>query len=213
MAEAVEPGVFDVGDQHRKCVPRGILQARETFIGREGGAATLQDEEEGSHQEQAERQRDHELRQIEAAARAMGGARSARHRRLRQHLQRDTVGAGVIARIGPAQRDDVTGRCGGAGGGREFHSCAGVGMREEGVRRGFEVGEVRGRELRDVAAAGSPHARCRSGRRRTARVVVDAAARIRADAIGHVAHQAQRGNPAQRAGMAAQAVEQQGGRA
>ena len=36
MTEAIEPRMFDVGDQHRKCVSRGILQARETFIGREG---------------------------------------------------------------------------------------------------------------------------------------------------------------------------------
>ena len=150
--EPVKPGVLDVGDEHGKRVPCGVLQASETFIGGEGSATTLQHEKKGRHEEQAERQRDHELRQIESAGAQRAAHASARHRRLRQNLQRDTVGAGVIARIGPAQRDEVAGRCGGAGGGREFH--AGVrGVREEGACRGLEVGEVRGREPCDVAAA------------------------------------------------------------
>ena len=123
----------------------------------------------------------------------------------RQHLQRDTVGAGVIARIGPAQRDEVTGRCGGAGGGREFHAGFGVRTREEGVRGSFEIHEVRERELYGVAAICAAAVR-RFGRRRE---VVSPATRIRADAIRHVTHQVRRGHAAQRGGVAAQSVEQQ----
>ena len=188
---------------------RGILQARETLIGGEPSAAALQDDQERSHQEQPERQRDHEFRQVETAGAPRAAHASARHRRLRQHLHRDTLNAGDIARMGPAQADEVTGRGGGAGGGREIHVGFDVRVREKRVRGGSEMSEVRGRELRGVATVRIIASRCDRGR--TARCVVLAAERVRANAIGHVTNQAGSGHFLQRARMTAQAVEQHDG--
>ena len=99
--------MFDVGAEHRQRVPRGVLQAREAFVGRELVAAALQHREESRGQHaRPSASAIMSSTQAEAALRA-AHSRASPPPALRQHLQRDAFrGAGLADRA--AKRSEIT---------------------------------------------------------------------------------------------------------